>query len=100
MSKIYVGDTGTIFDLDTDPDGANAVDLTGYTLTILFRRPSGAVVTMAAALKPGSFSVVRYTTVAGDICESGTWSVQVRAVLAAQSWLGETASFVVYAAFN
>lgn len=100
MSKIYVGDVGTIFDLEADPGRRTGIDLTGYTVTMVFRKPSGTTVEPAAALRPGSLSMVRYTTVAGDLNEAGDWAVQLRASIAGASWLGETANFVVHSAFD
>lgn len=99
MSKIYVGDVGTVFDLNSDPN-ATGVDLTGYTLKAVFKKPNGVTIERAAALKSASTTVVRYTTITGDIDMSGTWKVQIKATISSNVWYGETADFIVYDLFN
>ena len=98
MSKIYVGDVGTVFDLNADPN-STGLDLTGYTLKVEFLKPNGSSIERTAALKPASTSIVRYTIVSGDLDTAGTWYVQIKATLGGNTWSGETDSFTVYAAF-
>lgn len=100
MSKIYVGDVGTIIDLNADPSGNTGLSLVGYTLKMEFKKPSGSVVEVNAALKPNSTTIVRYTIIFGDLSEPGLWSVQIKAINGSNMWLGETATFPVYAAFT
>lgn len=100
MSKIYVGDIGTIFDFETDPGAVTGLDLTSYTLNIEFLKPSGTSTEVTAALKPGSLSIVRYTTINGTLNEAGVWKAQVKATLGSSVWLGETAEFTVYEVFK
>lgn len=99
MSKIYVGDIGTVFDLNSDPN-ATGVNLTGYTLAVLFKKPNGIGIERTAALKSASTTIVRYTTIVNDIDVAGTWSVQIRVSNSGNIWYGETNSFVVYEQFK
>ena len=99
MSKVYIGDVGTVFDFDSDPN-ATGVDLTGYTLKVRFKKPSGDIVEKSGALKPASTTVVRYTTTTNDIDVAGTWEVQIKVTLGTNIWYGETSSFEVYEQFK
>lgn len=98
MNKIYVGDIGTVFDFNADPD-ATGIDLTGYTLSVLFQKPNGTSIERSAALKPASTTVVRYAVVSGDLDVSGAWKAQIKVVLGSNLWRGETVSFKVYDEF-
>ena len=96
-NEIHVGDIGTVFEV-TIMDGAVAVDIsTATTKALLLQKPSGAVVSKAASFKTnGIDGVLKYTTVAGDLDVSGTWSMQVLVVLPTGTWHSDTQTFVVY----
>jgi len=59
-------------------------DLTGASpLQVIARAPSGAVSTFTASLAgDGTDGRIIYTTVSGDLDESGTWQYQARVVFA------------------
>lgn len=68
---IYVGDVGTILDIVLT--GETITGATSYT-TFLRKPVSKEVATLTAAVE-GS-DTIRYTTVADDINEPGTWKIQ------------------------
>ena len=98
MAKIYVGDTGTVFDILADPY-STGLNLTGYTVSVVFQKPNGTTIERTAALKPSSTNTVRYTIAVGDFDIAGTWRAQLRITLGSTTWLGETFTFQVYATF-
>jgi len=92
MSKVYVGDTGTLIELDT------GVSLAGATvLEIKARKPNGAAVTWTAT---ASATKVRYTTLAADIDQHGMWLLQASVTLPSGKWLGETAELKVFPVYS
>lgn len=98
MSKIYEGDIGTVFNLNTDPFNTG-VDLTGYTLKMEFQKPDGTSFERSATLKSGSSCILQYTIANGDLDTAGDWIVQAKISLDTNVWLGESARFRVYAPF-
>lgn len=89
MSKVYVGDTGTLIELDT------GVSLAGATvLEIKARKPDGTVATWPAT---ASATKLQYTTLADTLDQAGTWKLQASVTLPSGKWLGETAFVRVYA---
>lgn len=89
-SKVYVGDIGTDVILDVGQD------ITGATVSIAVRKPSGATVDWPSAVY--SATAVRHTTVAGDLDVPGAYRVQPVVALSSGDWSGrgETAEFLVY----
>ncbi len=90
-TKTYVGDTGTAIELDTE------ASLTAANVSIVAKKPNGAVVTWPATAVG---SVVRYLTVADDLDIPGSWELQALVVNGAGRWLGTTVKLRVYAAFS
>lgn len=94
----YVGDIGTIINLDTQSD------LTGATtLEMEIKKPSGATVTKTAAIPVGldaTDGIITYATIAGDFDEAGKYYIQAHIASASTDHLGATASFEVKAAFD
>lgn len=75
---IHVGDVGTVFSLTiTDADGI-AVNLsTALVKRIFFKKPSQERVCKSAVFATdGTNGKIEYTTVDGDIDESGAWQLQ------------------------
>jgi hypothetical protein len=66
--EVHVGDVGTVFRL-TLSDGSTIVDASGATTKeILFRKPSGAVVTKSAAFTTdGTDGKIEYVTAAEPV---------------------------------
>jgi hypothetical protein len=91
MSKVYVGDTGTLIDLDT------GVSLVGATvLEIKARKPDGTVVTWTAT---ASTTHLQYTTLNNTLDQHGIWKLQASVTLPSGKWTGETADLKVHAPY-
>ena len=84
MAEIHKGDIGTKFIL-TLKDGGTAVNVAtaSSTKNIIFKKPSGAVVTKGASFtsSSGADGKIKYTTVAGDLDEVGYWEIQAHVVV-------------------
>lgn len=88
MNKVYVGDTGTMIELDT------GVSLTGATVTeIKALKPDGTLATWTATV---SSTKLRYITLADTLDQSGTWKLQASVTLPSGKWLGETADLRIH----
>jgi hypothetical protein len=80
-SEIHLNDIGTKFVI-TVKDGGTAVDLSDGNISsrsIIFRKPSDAVVTKVGAVDGDGSStsgVMHYTAVADDLDEVGFWKLQ------------------------
>lgn len=93
MTKIYVGDTGTVITLDCGQDISAA-----SARSIEVRRPDGTT-TSWAAVASGS-NAIAYTTLAGSLDMAGRWKLQARITLPSGVWRGETAVLDVYTPFG
>lgn len=92
MSKIYVGDVGTLVQVETGQD------LTGATsLTLEVRKPGGALTTWAAT--PQGTKLL-YISSVESFDQSGIWKLQSRVILPSGAWRGETAIFEVFPPFS
>ncbi len=92
MSKVYVGDTGTLIELDT------GVILAGATvLEIKARKPDGTVATWTAS---AAATKLQFTTLANTLDQAGTWRLQASVTLPSGKWLGEMAVMRVYAEYE
>jgi hypothetical protein len=88
-NKIFVGDVGTDIILDAGED------ITAQTtLLIKYKKPSGLTGSWSATVYQTTKG--KYTTVSGDLDESGTWKLQLYVVLPAWSGHGEVAKLPVY----
>lgn len=95
-AEIHVGDIGTRFTATiVDADGA-PVDVSSATLTMDFKKPTGATVTKIPALvTTGVDGKIVYTTLANDLDVAGPWQVQAYAVMPAGSWHTDVHRFPV-----
>lgn len=96
-SSCQSGDVGTIFEITSvDPDGA-AVDISAATVKKFhFKRPDGTTLTKTAVFtSDGSDGKLRYTTVADDLNQPGTWQVQVHVEAPSYTWHSSVAIFQV-----
>ncbi len=93
MTKPYVGDTGTIIQLDTGASLAGASEM-----TIEARRPDGTTVSWAATAVDGT--KLQFVTLANTLNQAGDWKLQARVVMPGGTWLGETVKFAVYRPFD
>lgn len=86
-TKTYLGDTGTVIELDT------GISLAGATaLTIEVAKPDGSTVSWAGT---ASGTKITYTSLAGTFDVPGRWLLQAKAVMPSGTWRGETAKLVV-----
>jgi hypothetical protein len=81
---ISINDIGTDLQITITESGA-AVDISAATaLAVILKKPSGVEVTKTALLlNDGTDGVLHYTTVSGDIDETGTWSYRGRVTFSA-----------------
>lgn len=96
--KIYLGDIGTIITVET------GADLTGATtMEFLIKKPSGAGDTWTAVIPGGSVAqdgILIYTTILGDLDESGQYALQAHRIGPGVEHLGNTAYFDVEEPFD
>ena len=91
-TKTYIGDVGTVIELDT------GVSLAGASaLSIEAAKPDGTTVSWTATATGTS---VRYTTQAGDLDVSGAWVLQAKATIGSGTWRGESVQLRVYPHFD
>lgn len=76
---IHYGDIGTVFKLQVKDRDGNPFDLSQTTVKqIKFKKPSGEVLVKNATFETtGVDGSIYYTTVAGDLDETGIWEIQV-----------------------
>jgi len=92
MTKVYVGDTGTVLELDT------GVSLAGSTaLTIEVAKPGGSRVSLSGS---ASGTKIVFTSAADTFDVPGRWLLQAKAVLPSGTWRGETALLMVYSHYE
>lgn len=91
--KIYVGDIGTVIDLDTE---VNISAATSAKIVVL--KPDETEVEWTGAVN--GTTVVRYTTVLDDLDQEGVWRLQAKVTTPAGTWLGNTVTVTVYPEFG
>lgn len=94
-SKLYVGDEGTVFEVDVGTDISAA-----STTNLKVKKPDGSEVTWTGAANGSTNTQIDYTIVADDLDQAGRYKLQSYVVTASWDGLGETAEFVVHGAFN
>ena len=91
--KPFVGDVGTDIIVNC------GVNITGATGTkILYYKPSGVSGEWTADVYQSNY--LKYTTVAGDFDEAGTYRIQAKLTLTGWTGRGETDMFKVYNVFQ
>ena len=96
-SEIHYGDIGVNFNITvmnyTVPlDVSNADDI-----YIIFQKPDSSDLTKTAALTTnGTDGKIKYTTVAGDLDQIGTWQIQARVDFGASVFSTDIQKFKVY----
>ena len=96
-ASVHVGDFGTILEVTVKDQADVIVDLSGTTLkTIDVIDPDGNRATKTAAFKTdGTDGILKYTTVANDIDESGEWRLQAFVRFGSGEWYSTQSSFNV-----
>ena len=90
--KVYVGDVGTIIDVDC---GEVLTTATGQSLKV--RKPNGAEVVWTATIATNS---LRHTIIAGDVDIAGTYLIQPYLTLSGWTGRGKTVTLPVYRYFE
>ncbi len=88
MTKVFVGDVGTIITLDCGTDVSTSTER-----SIVVRKSNGEKVTWPATLS-GTNSI-SYTTQENDLDVVGLWSIQAAITMPSWSGLGEITSLLV-----
>jgi len=91
--KIYVGNIGTVIDLDTEVDISTAT-----SVKIAALKPDDTEVEWTGTIE--GTTVVRYTTVADDLDQEGVWRLQAKVTTPSGTWLGNTVTMAVYPEFG
>jgi len=94
--EVHVGDIGTVFEVTVTEDDV-ALDIsTATVLQILFKKPSGEVLTNTAVFtNTGTDGLIRYTSILDDLDEAGIWYMQGRLTMPGGKWSTEKAGFTV-----
>jgi hypothetical protein len=95
--EIHVNDIGTIFRV-TLRDESGLVDLsTASTKQIIFRKPSGTILTKTASLTTdGTDGKLQYASVSGDLDAEGEWQLQARIAIGSGDWKSDIHRFTVH----
>jgi hypothetical protein len=93
LSKVYLGDTGTLLVLDTLQSLAGAT-----AVSIEARRPNGTTVSWAGTVVEST--KVQHTSLAGTFDLAGDWKLQARVTLPTGTWAGEAVALRVYRLFE
>ena len=90
MSKIYIGDIGTVFTVDC------GTDITGASVKKLkIRKPDATLVEWSASVVNTNY--LRYTLVSGDLDQAGIYYLQAYVEDGGGKWHGERTEFFVHA---
>jgi hypothetical protein len=95
---IHIGDVGTIIRLTvTEDDGTTAVNVSTATVKkFYFLKPDGTKVNKTAEFNTdGSDGKLKYTVVALDIDQAGTWQVQAYVEIGAAKYYSTKTTFSV-----
>ena len=95
---IHQNDIGTEIRVKVvDGDGVVVDISTATAKQIVFKKPSGATLTVNAAfVTTGVDGLLKYVIVSGDISEVGTWKVQAVVTIGTYVWHSNFESFRVY----
>jgi hypothetical protein len=96
-SEIHAGDIGVVFNI-TVMNGATVLNLSNANnISIIFQKPDGTDLTKTASLTTnGTDGKIKYTTVAGDLDQIGTWQIQARVDFGASVFSTDIQKFKVY----
>lgn len=96
-NEIRLNDVGTIFRV-TFKDGAYIVDISvATTKQFIFKKPSGSNLTVSGSLyTDGTDGILQYTTVEGDLNETGLWKIQGYLVIGTNKHKSDIYTFRVY----
>lgn len=96
-NEIHLNDIGTIFTVTMMEDTA-VVDLTGITTSeLVFTKPDKSKVTQTGVVDANpATGIIRYTTVTGDLDQTGRWKWQAVVVIPGWEGSSDIGEFIVY----
>jgi hypothetical protein len=96
-SEIHYGDIGVNFNI-TVMNGAAVLNVSNAnSISIIFQKPDSSDLTKTASLVTnGTDGKIKYTTVAGDLDQIGTWQIQARVNFGASVFSTDIQKFKVY----
>ena len=101
LEQIQKNDFGTVIRVTVQDLQANGSTLVldvsaATTAQFILRKPSGAKLTKTTSFTTdGTDGNIEYTTIAGDMSESGDWKLQVYLIFPTGSWRTDIGSFNV-----
>lgn len=94
--EIHLNDIGTKFRV-TVMEGDTAVDLTGFSsIDFIFLKPDKTPLNVTGTAEDVPNGIVSYTTVSGDLDQTGRWKIQIALVLPAWTGKSNVTEFTVY----
>jgi hypothetical protein len=87
--KVYVGDIGTIIEIDMQENISTATEL-----KLKVRKPDGTQVEWTPSIYGTNY--LRYTLQVGDLDMAGTYALQPYMTIGTWTGRGDTVSFTVY----
>jgi hypothetical protein len=96
-SEIHYGDIGVNFNI-TVMNGTEILNVSNAnSISIIFQKPDSTDLTKTASLTTnGTDGKIKYTTVAGDLDQTGTWQIQARVNFGASVFSTDIQKFKVY----
>jgi hypothetical protein len=96
-SEIHYGDIGVNFNI-TVMNGTAVLNVSNAnSISIIFQKPDSSDLTKTASLVTnGTDGKIKYTTVAGDLDQIGTWQIQARVDFGASVFSTDVQKFKVY----
>jgi len=89
-------DIGTVFQILIYKNGAARPIDAGTGLTIYFRKPDASILEKTATFTTdGTDGKMQYTTVAGDLDQSGLWGIQGKYTIGGSTWRTDWGDFPV-----
>ena len=98
--EIHVGDIGV--ELEATITDGSAVDVSSNTLMeIWLKAPSGTKSGKTAVFKTdGTDGIIKYTTLANDLYEVGSWGIQAKIKLSGDTFHSDITNFTCYESFD
>jgi len=96
-SEIHYGDIGVNFNITVMNGDAVLNVSNANSISIIFQKPDSSDLTKTASLATnGTDGKIKYTTVAGDLDQIGTWQIQARVNFGASVFSTDIQKFKVY----
>lgn len=97
-STIHVGDVGTEFNGTVKDASGEIISLaTIQFVEYIFQKPDDTLLTVTASVTTdGTDGKINYTTLPGDIDQSGTWKLQIKLTFIDTVFFSDIVKFKVY----